>query len=64
MMGERKLDDETPIYIEDIIRMSGASERKIREDIKTGKLKAYKPGKRLQFKMEDYEKWFSRTRVN
>lgn len=62
-MGEKKLEIAGPLFIEDIIQMSGCSERFIRGEIANGNLKSYKPGKRLQFKIDDYEKWFSRKRT-
>ena len=50
-MGERKLDDY--ITIEEAAVMLHMSERTLYQRHKEGAVKAYKPGKRLLFKVAD-----------
>nr|BFD63141.1 hypothetical protein BdHM001_18220 [Bdellovibrio sp. HM001] len=48
------------IKLTEVIEITGCSERHIREEIKRGNLRAYKPGKELLFKREDVEKWITK----
>lgn len=51
------------LFLEDVVRIAGCSERHIREEIKRGLLKASKPGKRLRFRADDVSAWLSRKTV-
>lgn len=54
MIDEKKSEYLTIEQVAELIHMSG---RAIRMKLAAGKLKAYKPGKRLLFKREDVEKF-------
>lgn len=43
-----------------VIEYSGCSERHIKEEIKRGNLRAYKPGKELLFKPDEVDKWITK----
>ena len=42
---------------------SGASVRKLAEEIKLKKLVAYKPGREVQIPKEELDKWIKKTRL-
>ena len=48
------------INLQEVVKITGCSERHVREEIKRGNLRAYKPGKELLFKPEDVEKWITK----
>ena len=51
------------VNIEEVIKISGASQRYVMEEIKRGNLRAFKVGRRLRFDPEDIEKWIRKKAV-
>lgn len=52
------------IKLTDVIEATGCSDRHIREEIKRGNLRAFKPGKEILFSPDDVEKWIKRKAVS
>lgn len=61
-MGEEKLKEQF-LIIEDVAKIANVSLRHIKDEIKRGNLRAYKPGKRLIFDPIEVTKWIRKTAV-
>lgn len=57
-MGEKKLDDY--LIIEEAAAMVRMPVKTLRQKVEDGELKAYKPGKRLLFKVQDLHTFIKR----
>lgn len=63
-MGEKKLDVPSFLFLEGVAELAHCSTRYVKEEVKRGELRAYKPGKRLLFDPDDVQKWIKKKAVS